>query len=219
MSSFKSMRNKIMKIQAIPGERPLVAISGLPGLGAVGIGAASSFVSKGKSTLIYQLLIKSSFSNFIVNENGIISPSVFNLFYVTLNEVNKPLLVFLGSFQPQSMIEQYTLAELLLKVLKKLGIEYVFTLGGFQTLKPLTTRSIFFVPNDTLTLRLSMSHGVKIAGGQITGAAGLIAGLSKFYGFKGGVFLAETDGRYPDQEASQALFEKMVVLLNKIPTQ
>jgi proteasome assembly chaperone (PAC2) family protein len=67
-----------------------------------------------------------------------------------------------------------------------------------------------------MTLRLSVAQGIKLASGQITGAAGLIAGLSKYYGFRGGVLLAETNGQLPDNQASKLLYEKVVSLINKV---
>lgn len=210
------MKGKVIKIQGIPGETPLVAISGLPGLGAVGINAASLFVSEGSSVLVNQILINSSSSNLIVSENGVVSPSAFNVYYVTSKNFFKPILVLLGSFQSQNSVEQYKLAETFLRIAKKLGTRYVFSLGGFQTLRKLETRNVFIVPNDLMTLRLSVVQGLKLASGQITGAAGLIAGLSKYYGFKGGVLLAETNGQIPDNAASQLLHDKLLGLINKI---
>ncbi|MCI4439097.1 PAC2 family protein [archaeon] len=210
------MKSKVIKIQGITGEMPLIAISGLPGLGAVGINAASLFVSEGSSVLISQILIKSSSSNLIVSENGVVSPSAFNVYYVTSKDFLKPILVLLGSFQSQNAVEQYKLAETFLNLAKKLRIRYVFSLGGFQTLRKLKTRNVFIVPNDLMTLRLSVVQGLKLASGQITGAAGLIAGLSKYYGFKGGVLLAETNGQVPDNIASQLLHDKLLSLINKV---
>ena len=210
------MRSKVIKVHEVTGETPLVAISGLPGLGAIGVNAASLFVSKGSSTLINQFLINSSSSNLIVSENGVVSPSAFNVYYVVSKDFFKPILVFLGSFQSQNTIEQYKLAEMFLYIAKKLRTRYVFSLGGFQTLRELKTRNVFIVPNDLMTLRLSVAQGIKLASGQITGAAGLIAGLSKYYGFRGGVLLAETNGQLPDNQASKLLYEKVVSLINKV---
>jgi hypothetical protein len=121
------MKSKVIKIQGITGEMPLIAISGLPGLGAVGINAASLFVSEGSSVLISQILIKSSSSNLIVSENGVVSPSAFNVYYVTSKDFLKPILVLLGSFQSQNAVEQYKLAETFLNLAKKLRIRYVFS--------------------------------------------------------------------------------------------
>lgn len=210
------MKTKVIKVQGITGDLPLVAISGLPGLGAVGINAASLFVSEGNSVLINQILIKSSSSNLIVSENGVVSPSAFNVYYVTSKDFLRPILVLLGSFQSQNTVEQYKLAEIFLRLSKKLGAKYVFSLGGFQTPRELKTRKVFIVPNDLATLRLSVVQGLKLASGQITGAAGLIAGLSKYYGFKGGVLLAETNGQIPDNLASQLLHDKLLSLVNKL---
>lgn len=210
------MKSKVIKIRDITGEMPFVAISGLPGLGAVGINAASLFVSEGSPTLVSQILIKSSSSNLIVSENGVVSPSAFNVYYVTSKAFLKPILVLLGSFQSQNTVEQYKLAETFLRLAKKLGVRYVFSLGGFQTLRELKVRNVFIVPNDLMTLRLSIAQGFKLASGQITGAAGLIAGISKYYGFKGGVLLAETNGQIPDNVASQLLHDKLLNLINEV---
>ncbi len=198
-----------------PPSEPLAAVSGLPGLGAVGAGAASLFVEKSavKPLILRHIVLDHSLRALFVNDQGIAEPSSYTLFYTETEGSKIPTLVFVGAFQPPSSMGQHKLANLFLKLSKELGCTAVFTLGGYHTRSAGKKRKVFVLPNDFQTYRACLEAGVHVTGGQVTGAAGMIAGLAKYYSFKGGCLLAETEGETPDREASVSLYEKALHLL------
>lgn len=206
-----------MKVAApnnAPNE-PVAAVSGLPGLGAVGAGAASLFVEKSavKPLLLRHIVLDHSLRALFVNDQGIAEPSSYTLFYTETEGSKIPTLVFVGAFQPPSSMGQHRLADLFLRLSKELGCTAVFTLGGYHTKLAGKKRKVFVLPNDFQTYRACLEAGIHVTGGQVTGAAGIIAGLAKYYSFKGGCLLAETEGETPDREASLSLYEKTLHLL------
>ena len=201
-----------------PPREPVVALSGLPGLGAVGAGAASLFVEKSavKPLVLRHIVLDHSMRTLFVNDQGVVEPSSYTLFYVEIEGSKTPALVFVGAFQPPSSIGQHKLADLFLRTAKELGSTVVFTLGGYHTQSTDKQRKVFVLPNDFQTYRACLEAGIHVTGGQVTGAAGIIAGLARYYSFKGGCLLAETDGETPDREASLALYERTLALLQNM---
>lgn len=201
-----------------PPREPVVAISGLPGLGAVGAGAASLFVEKSeaKPLVLRHMILDHSMRALFVNDQGVAEPSSYTLFYVEVEGSKIPALVFVGAFQPPSSIGQHELADLFLRTAKELGSTIVLTLGGYHTQSVGKKRKVFVLPNDFQTYRACLEAGIHVTGGQVTGAAGIIAGLARYYSFKGGCLLAETDGETPDREASLVLYERTLALLQNM---
>ncbi len=201
-----------------PPKEPWAALSGLPGLGAVGAGAASLFLERSniKPLILKHLFAGSSYANLIVSERNVISPGGFTLFYSEIGEKNLPIVVLVGAFQPFSPLYQFDFAKLYLSTVKEMGSMYAFTLGGYHSAEAGTERRIFILPNDFQTYRASLGLNFVLAGGQISGAAGVISGLSKYFGFKGGCLLAETNGEVPDKLASLSLYEGTLRLLQDL---
>lgn len=201
-----------------PPSEPVAAVSGLPGLGAVGAGAASLFVEKSavKPLIIRHIVLDHSLRTLFVNDQGIAEPSSYSLFYTETEGSKIPLLVFVGAFQPPSPMGQHRLADLFLRISKELGCTAVFTLGGYHTRSAGRKRRVFVLPNDFQTYRACLEAGIHVTGGQVTGAAGVVAGLAKYYSFKGGCLLAETGGETPDREASLSLYEKTLGVLQRM---
>ena len=198
-----------------PPREPVVAISGLPGLGAVGAGTASLFIEKSavKPLVLRHIVLDHSLRTLFVNDQGVAEPSSYTLFYVEVEGLKTPALVFVGAFQPPSSIGQHRLADLFLRTAKELGSTVMLTLGGYHTQLTGKQRKVFVLPNDFQTYRACLEAGIHVTGGQVTGAAGIIAGLARYYSFKGGCLLAETDGDAPDRVASLTLYERTIVLL------
>lgn len=206
-----------LNVNTAPRE-PWAALSGLPGLGAVGAGAASLFLerSNSKPQILRYLFTRSSYMNLIVSENQIASPGGFTLFYSEVGQKNVPVVVLIGAFQPASPLYQFDFAKLFLSTAKEMGSMYTFTLGGYHSSEAGTDRRIFVLPNDFQTYKASLGLNFTLASGQISGAAGVISGMSKYYGFRGGCLLAETTGDIPDKSASLVLFEKTLLLLESL---
>ena|GEM_PF-959744 len=198
-----------------PPREPRAVVSGLPGLGAVGAGAASLLIEKSavKPLILRHIVMDHSLRTLFVNEHGVAEPSSYTLLYAETEGSSIPTLVFIGAFQPPSSTGQHRLADLLLRAAKEMGAMSAFTLGGYHTRSVGRHRKVFVLPNDFQTYRACLDVGIRVTGGQVTGAAGIVAGLAKYHSLKGGCLLAETDGETPDRAASVSLYEKTVDLL------
>jgi len=90
------------------------------------------------------------------------------------------------------------------------------TVGGYQVPILSESRSVYVSSNDLLTMKIGSQLGFRQLTGQVTGAAGLVAGLSKYMGFHGGCLLAETDGKAPDVKASESAYSALGKLVSRI---
>jgi len=201
-----------------PPREATAAISGLPGLGAVGAGAASLFVEKSavKPLILRHFLMGHSLRTLLVNDQGVADPTSYTLFYTETEGSKIPTLILVGAFQPTSTLGQHKLADLFLRTAKELGSTAVFTLGGYHTKSVGKHRRVFILPNGFQTYRAALDVKIQVTSGQVTGAAGVIAGLAKYHSMKGGCLLAETEGATPDRAASESLYKKTLELLDRM---
>jgi len=208
----------IIRYIAPPPGKPAVLTAGLPGLGLVGTGGASFLLSRSKSApfKVASVVSTDALSMVFAEDGGLAQVSDFSIEYVDPMASGLGALVLIGRAQPPSTISQFALAETVLKIAKEFNVSWVLTMGGYQVPLLSPERHVYIAANDLTTYKIGIELDMRQLSGQVTGAAGVIAGLSKYMGFHGGCILAETDGKPPDLKASEAVYTGFIKLLTKI---
>lgn len=192
--------------------------AGLPGLGLVGTGGASFLLSRSKPhpSKVASVVSTDALSLIFAEDGGLAQVSDFSIEYVDPMANGLGALVLIGRAQPSSTASQFALAETVLRIAKELNIEWVLTMGGYQIPSLSPERHVYIAANDLVTYKIGIELNMRQLSGQVTGAAGVIAGLSKYMGFHGGCILAETDGKPPDLKASEAVYGGLIKILSKV---
>ena len=216
----KINRELIVEYLGDTPRRPIATIVGLPGLGLVGAGACSMMLSnsKCKPITVARIVCTKMLSRLYVGEDGLAPSYDFQVEYIEIehDSKNSGILLLVGRSQPPSGPSQFALAEFTLGISKQNGIQWIMTVGGYQVPNLSENRSVYVSSNDLLTMKIGAQLGFKQLTGQVTGAAGLVAGLSKYMGFHGGCLLAETDGKAPDVKASESAYSALGKLVSRI---
>lgn len=215
---MKKSKEFIIRYINPPPGNPVILTAGLPGLGLVGTGGASLLLSRSKSApfKVASIVSKDALSIVFPESEGVAQVSDFSIEYVDPMNNGLGALVLIGRAQPSSTLSQFALAETVLNIAKEFNISWVLTMGGYQIPLISSERYVYIAANDLITYKLGVKLNMRRLSGQVTGAAGVIAGLSKYMGFHGGCILAETDGRPPDLKASEAVYSGFVKILSKV---
>lgn len=190
-----------------------ILIQGVPGLGLVGKIAATYLIKKfeaKKVATIYSdyLPLTDGSSGVKIEKDGIVLPT-YDIYLV--EGPKNDILVLTSEVQPIPF-GQYKIGELVLDFAEELGVSVVITMGGYVPGSSDVT-GVFACTNDEDFMKLLESVGVKpLAGGYVTGAAGLLVGLAELRGMRSACLLGTTSGAFPDPKASKMVLE----MLNRI---
>lgn len=133
----------------------------------------------------------------------------------------RDLIFFVANEQPYSPEGQYDLADRVLSLSKEFGVGRVITMGGMATDRVTEQPKVYGGGTSVELVKELEQFGVqKLTGGSITGANGLLFGLSKPKGLDAVCLLAETTGFITfDANAAKAALEVITKMLDlKIDT-
>jgi uncharacterized protein (TIGR00162 family) len=132
-------------------------------------------------------------------------------FYIKRPEAENDIVVLVGDYQGLTPEGQYELSARILEVAKELGVEMIFTLGGYGLGKMIEKPRVLGAATDEKLVEEMKAVGVTFSKGEpgsgIVGASGLLLGLGSLQGIKAACLMGETSGYFVDPKAAQALLE------------
>jgi len=195
-------------IKLIEFERPKVIdgtlIQGLPGLGFVGkiaVDYVIEILKLPKFAELYSdyLLLADGRAGVYVDLKGILDLPRYEFYLFK----EKNIIFLAGNTQPVSWA-QYEIAEKVIKYVRELGVSRIITLGG--TVTPSRKKEVYTATTNEKLMDMLRKYDVKKSiGGAITGAAGIMLGISKLYNMDGFTLLGNVGKIYPDVEAAKAV--------------
>lgn len=218
------METKITVLKEIKPNKP-VFVEGLPGIGSVGRVAAQYLIDELKAEKFAELHSPFFLPFVSIHESTI--EMLKNEFYYWKNpDTNGEDIIFLvGDCQcgDSGTLGHYEIAEKILDFCKGLGVNKVFTLGGFGTGEIEDTKDIDILGavNDKKLIDKYKEYGVDFSSSTeriqyIVGASGLLIGLGKERGMEGVCIMGETTG-FPiltDPRSAEKLLKVLIKILN-----
>jgi len=195
--------------EARPGGR-LVLVQGVPGLGLVGKIAVQYLIDVSGPRLVARI-----FSDYLPLPDGSagvrvsdgdVSPPTYDLYLLSEPDAQADFLLLTSDVQPIPW-GQYSVGEFVLDYAQELGVRELLTFGGYVPGSP-EVQGVFAASNDeSLWRRLEETGVMRLEGGFVTGAAGLLVGLAHLRGIPSACVLSTTEGQRPDPRASKRLLQ------------
>lgn len=193
-----------------------VMVCGLPGIGSVAWLAVSHLLKELKAELFAEVFSPMFSPKVWLTDEGLVQLMKGEFHFWKNNGVGSDLLMFSANEQPYSPEGQYELAEVVLELAQKSGVQRVITMGGMATDRFNEQPKVFVGATDVQQVKELEGYGaVKLAGGAITGTNGLIFGLAKPRKIPAICLLAETPGYLTlDANAAKTALQLVSKLLN-----
>ncbi|MFP4005945.1 MAG: proteasome assembly chaperone family protein [Candidatus Hadarchaeia archaeon] len=191
-----------------------VLIEGLPGIGYVGKLAADHIIDELEAEE-FALMTSPYFPHHVtVDSNGILDLAKIRFYRAGVND--RDLVIVGGDVQATSSEGHYEVTEKLLDIVENLGIESLYSLGGYATGKHTDSEpTVVGAANDEGLLEKYKELGIEIeeGTGPILGVSGLLLGLGVKRGIEGTAFLGETHGMLVDHRSAQKVLETLANVL------
>lgn len=201
-----------------PTLRAPIFIEGLPGVGNVGKLAAEHLIDQLKAVKFADIISKYFPPQVIVREDGLIRLVSNELYYVRREENENDLIFLVGDYQGVTPEGQYMLSDRVLAIAKELGVNQIYTLGGYGIGKMVDKPRVLGAATDNELITEMKELGVVFSKGEpgsgIVGASGLLLGLGKLYGMQSVCLMGETSGYFVDPRAAEVVLEILVKKLN-----
>jgi uncharacterized protein (TIGR00162 family) len=194
-----------------------IFVQGLPGIGNVGKLAAEHLKDELKAVKFAEIYSKYFPPQVLVLDDGLIRLVQNELYYVK-RPGKGDVVLLVGDYQGLTPEGQYELADFVLAELKKLGVQKLFTLGGYGMGRMVTKPRVLGAATDAALVKEMEGHGVVFSRGEpgagIVGASGLLLGLGKMHGMKAVCLMGETSGYFVDPKSAQAVLEVLTKVLD-----
>jgi len=188
-------------------------ICGLPGSGFVGKIAVDYLVEKLNGSSFAKIFSSSLPPQVLIQSDGTVDLVKNTLYHLKHNE--QDFVILTGDAQPVSVHGEYTLAEKILDICKKLNVIEVYTLAAYITGNFAKTPKVFATATTPEIVKKLQKSGVKtLDRGNITGMNGVMIGIAKRNSIPGICLLGETSGYVIDAKASKAVLEVLCKMLN-----
>lgn len=197
-----------------------IFVEGMPGVGNVGLVAASYLVEQLKAEPFAELHSGYFGHAVLIKPNAEIQVLKGTFYYYKNSKNEKEIIFYIGDQQAISVEKTFVLVNKILSFLKKIRVDLVITLGGVQKANPLKHRKVYGAVSE-YGLREKFSHlGIDFESaskdvGSIIGAVGMLTGYSKYFGLKSLCLLAESfsSSFVPDHKGAKALLEILEKIL------
>jgi hypothetical protein len=199
-----------------PQLRQPILICGLPGIGQVAWLAADHLRRELKAEHFAELISPSFSPKVYLSDDGEVRLMKGDFYaWKNLDDGKNDLVFFIANEQPYSPEGQYDLADRVLEVGKELGVMRVITMGGMATDQVIEQPKVYGGGTVIDLVKELEQYGVrKLSGGSITGANGLLCGLSKTKDIQAMCLLAETTGYVAfDANAAKAALNVIATML------
>jgi len=208
-------------IIAVFKERPKlkdpIFVEGLPGVGNVGKLAAEHLVDQLKAVKFVEMFSKYFPPQVLVTDAGTIRLVSNELFYVMRPQMKNDLVIMTGDYQGLTPEGQYALSDRTLQIIKELGVNRIYTLGGYGLGKMIEKPRVLGAASDLELVDEMKTFGVTFSKGEpgsgIVGASGLLLGLGNLYGMRSVCLMGETSGYFVDPKGAQAVLEVLAKIL------
>ncbi len=199
-----------------PDLEDALLIEGLPGVGNVGKLAVEHLIDEINAEKIAEIQSLYFPPQVLVDEEGL-SKLVNNRLYCKENvgENNVDLVLLTGDYQGMTPQGQYQLTDRILSVSKDLGVNRVFSLGGYSHGDIVDKPEVLGAATTLEKIEEMKELGVKFSeehpSSGIIGASGLLLGLGeKLYDISGVCLMGETSGYFVDPGAARAVLKKLM---------
>ncbi len=205
------MKNIWMKKEKQPEDLDLespVLIEGLPGIGLVGKLSVDQIRSQ-LDTEKYAEIHSTHFQpQADIQEDHTVKLRRNNLHIHKREKGKKDLVLLTGEEQGVTPQGQYLFSEEILEEAKKLGVEEIYTLGGYKANQMKDNPTVFGAITHTDLKDEYEEKGVTFnKKGPIGGAAGLLLGLGVDKGMEGICLMGETHGKFIDPNAAKEVLK------------
>ena len=208
-------------IIAVFKERPKlkdpIFVEGLPGVGNVGKLAAEHLVDQLKAVKFVEMFSKYFPPQVLVTDAGTIRLVSNELYYVSRPQMKNDLVIMTGDYQGLTPEGQYALSDRTLQIIKELGVNRIYTLGGYGLGKMIEKPRVLGATSDSELVDEMKTFGVTFSKGEpgsgIVGASGLLLGLGNLYGMRSVCLMGETSGYFVDPKGAQAVLEVLAKIL------
>lgn len=195
-----------------------IFIEGLPGVGNVGKLAAEHLIDQLKAVKFADIISKYFPPQVIVKDDGLVRLVSNELYYVHRSEKSNDIIFLVGDYQGVTPEGQYMLSDRVLTIVRELGVNKIFTLGGYGVGKMVDKPRVLGAATDTRLVEEMKELGVVFSKGEpgsgIVGASGLLLGLGKMYGIQSVCLMGETSGYFVDPRAAEVVLEVLVKTLD-----
>lgn len=211
------MEDIIVAYKERPSLRNPIFIEGLPGVGNVGKLAAEHLVDQLKAVKFVEMFSKYFPPQVLVTDAGTIRLVSNELYYVIRPHLENDLVIMTGDYQGITPEGQYVLSDKTLQILKELGVNRIYTLGGYGLGKMIEKPRVLGAASDLELVEEMKAFGVTFSKGEpgsgIVGASGLLLGLGSLYGMRSVCLMGETSGYFVDPKGAQAVLEVLAKIL------
>lgn len=202
----------------MPKVKNPVFVEGLPGVGNVGKLAVEHLVDELGAKRYGEILSRDFPPQVFVLPNGTVRLVNNELYYWKAKQKSQRDLVMLtGDYQGMSSSGQYELVDDVLEHVASLGVNELYTLGGYGLGRMVQQPGVLGAATDVATVKAMKKLGVQFRedepGGGIVGASGLFLGLGAKRGMTGACLMGETSGFLVDPKSAQAVLEVLCKVL------
>jgi len=193
-----------------------IFIEGMPGVGNVGLIAASYLVEQLKPEPFAELHSNYFGHAVLIKPNAEIQILKGTFYYYK----GKRDIVFYIGDQQASPEGTFILVNKLLSFVKNLGVKTVITLGGVQKMMPPKQRKVYGAVSEEKVKEKFKNFGIDFENaskdvGSIIGAVGMLTGYAKYYDLESLCLLVESFSSpfVPDHKGAKALLEVLEKIL------
>lgn len=193
---------EIRELKKVKLDNPIL-IAGFPGLGYVGKLAVVHMIRVFKAERLAELYSKHFPHHVLSDKDGLVRPLRMEFYYCVTRNPPCSLILLTGDSQLQDVEGQYIAASEILRYAKDKGVRMVVTMGGYQHF-PKNTPMVLGASTSPRLLKRLREAGANVGGwgNPIVGLAGVLVGLTDFYGMVGVCLLGETPGYVVDPKAA-----------------
>jgi len=209
-----SINEKIsVEISSLPKLNNPKLICGLPGSGYVGKLAIDYVIDKLQAKQFGNIYSSSFPPQVSIQPDGTVDLVKNSLYYCHTGD--QDLVLLTGDAQPVSAQGEYTLAEEIIELCKKMNVTEIYTLAAYITGKFSKVPKVFGTGTTSKIVNDFSKFGIsKMDKGNITGMNGVIIGIAKRSSISGICLLGETSGYVIDAKASQVILESLCKILD-----
>lgn len=198
-------------VEDVSAHSAKTVFAGLPGVGHVGKLVADHLVLTMDAVKVVEITSTLFPPQMYLGEDSVLRLPRNEIFFIPKNEGSGPYLVLAGDCQSVTPEGHYTLAEAYLTIFELLGVQRIYTLGGYGVGRMVENpRVLSALSSADLRSEVESSGAVinpEEPVGGIIGAAGLLITLGRHYSMQGVALLGETSGYLVDPVAATAVLE------------
>lgn len=211
------MREFEFKMYEMPALNNPVLIEGLPGVGNVGKLAAEHLIEQIDAKLFGEIFSVDFPPQVMVGEKGLIREVKNSLYYRRFPDKDSDLIILVGDYQGLTHQSQYRFAWAIIELAKELGVDRIFTLGGYGVGRLVDSPRVLGAATDPTLIDDLKELGVIFTEGEpgsgIVGASGLLLGIGKLFGIEGACLMGETSGYFVDPNSAKAVLKVLTTYL------